>query len=329
MQKQLINTGVYAPLIEQYLSYERSLGRKMSGHEYHLHYFDKLTVERRETEVNYSQELVAAWCAQHPGETENGRFVRVGVCRSFGFFLQSLGYDAYIPRLPKYRNSFTPYIFTQAEMNRIFYECDRLQILSANRFSMKAVTPALVRMLYSTGVRIGEALNLKNMDVNLEHGVLKLYDTKNGRDRIVPMSQNMIEVCKDYMAFKERCGLGNKGTDQFFTKVNGLPFRKGAFRRIFKQILSRAGIYNEDGECPRIHDLRHTFCVNALLKLSSEGQNLYHSMPILMNYMGHTTLKATNQYVRLTQEMYPELLQKTDSTYAYLFPSISDEKINE
>ena len=48
-------------------------------------------------------------------------------------------------------------------------------------------------------------------------------------------------------------------------------------------------------------------------------------MPILMNYMGHTTLKATNRYVRLTQEMFPELLQKIDSAYASIFPSIFED----
>lgn len=46
--------------------------------------------------------------------------------------------------------------------------------------------------------------------------------------------------------------------------------------------------------------LRHTFCVNALIKMSETGNDLYHTMPILMIYMGHKTLVATNRYVRIT-----------------------------
>lgn len=325
MRKVLINTGIYANLIEQFLAHKRSLGHKMESHEHQLHMFDRLTVERRESEIGLTPELVTAWCDLHPGESENSRYVRVGVCRSFALFLQHMGYDAYVPKRPRYRSSFTPYIFTNAEMNEIFHECDKIQIHTLTKFSMRAVTPTLVRLLYSTGLRIGEALKLRNMDVDLENGVLRLYATKNGRDRITPMSQSLIEVCKDYLAFKSKCGLDNNDNDPFFSTVNGLPFTKEAFQSVFKEVLTKACIYNECGECPRIHDLRHTFCVNALLKLSSEGHDLYHSMPILMNYMGHTTLKATNRYVRLTQEMFPELLKKVNSAYACIFPSIFNE----
>ena len=45
-------------------------------------------------------------------------------------------------------------------------------------------------------------------------------------------------------------------------------------------------------------------------------------MPILMTYMGHQSLEATDRYVRLTKEMYPHLLLKMDDAYKYVFPEI-------
>jgi integrase len=69
-----------------------------------------------------------------------------------------------------------------------------------------------------------------------------------------------------------------------------------------------------------MHDLRHTFCVNALLKLSEAGMDLYYSMPVLSTYVGHKSVEATNRYVRLTSELYPQLLTKVNTAYQYIFP---------
>lgn len=71
--------------------------------------------------------------------------------------------------------------------------------------------------------------------------------------------------------------------------------------------------------------LRHTFCVNALLKMSEAGMDLYYSMPVLSTYVGHQSIEATNKYVRLTAEMYPDLLDKVNTTYKYVFPEIGIE----
>ena len=59
------------------------------------------------------------------------------------------------------------------------------------------IMPSLLRMLYGTGIRIGEALSLLNEDINLEEEYFILRDTKNGKDRIVPFSTSLAEVLKD------------------------------------------------------------------------------------------------------------------------------------
>jgi len=67
---------------------------------------------------------------------------------------------------------------------------------------------------------------------------------------------------------------------------------------------------------------RHTMCCNALLKMSEAGMDLYYSMPILSTYIGHQSIEATNKYVRLTSEIYPNLLNKVNAAYKYIFPEI-------
>ena len=208
-------------------------------------------------------------------------------------------------------------------MAAIFRECDKLTLTRHYMNSVRCTMPCLVRMLYGTGIRIGEAMKLTHRDVDFTQGVLILRECKNGQDRLVPMSLSLREICKDWVAYKERLGLSVDAGSPFFTSANGLRFSESSIYEIFRIVLQRAGIgHGGRSKGPRLHDLRHTFCVNALVKLSEEGMDLYCSMPILMTYMGHQSLEATNRYVRLTKEMYPYLLMKMDDTYKYVFPEI-------
>lgn len=314
--------GIYAELISGYVEYKRSLGYKMEDTEERLRSLDSLATERGER-GGISKGLFDAWAKPRPMESESSRYGRISIFRGFSSYLRYLGYDSYIPKLPKYRSVFTPHIYTKAEMSAIFTECDKLTVSRRYMYSCKCAMPALVRMLYGTGIRIGEAVGLTHGDVDLANGVLALRGCKNGQDRIVPLSLSLREVCKDYVAYKLSLGLGVEPHDTFFTAPDGSPCKPATVYEQFRAVLLRAGIgHGGRGEGPRLHDLRHTFCVNSLVKMSESGQDLYYSMPVLMTYMGHQSLDATNRYVRMTQEMYPGLISQVDETYKYVFPEI-------
>lgn len=68
--------------------------------------------------------------------------------------------------------------------------------------------------------------------------------------------------------------------------------------------------------------LRHTFCVKSMIHLAREGKDLYYILPILSTYIGHQSLAATDRYVRMTSEMYPDLLSQTDSICSYIFSDL-------
>ena len=56
--------------------------------------------------------------------------------------------------------------------------------------------------------------------------------------------------------------------------------------------------------------------------MSKKGLDLYYSLPILSNYLGHNSLEATDKYVRLTSEMYPELIKEVNNLCSYIFPEV-------
>lgn len=315
--------GIYAGLIGEYAAYKRALGFKMEETEERLARFDRLTIERGETVIGITKELFDQWGKIAPLESNVNRYSRTSILKGFSAYLQLKGYDSYIPKMPPYKSTFKPHIYTRNEISAIFREADKLYCHRRYTKSIKCVMPCLVRLLYSTGIRVGEALKLTHSDVCLDDGTLLLRECKNGTDRLVPMSLSMREIVRDYWTYKQSLGLRCAPEDPFFTSADGAPCTAGTVYQIFRMLVYRAGLpHGGRSKGPRVHDLRHTFCVNALVAMAEAGMDLYTSMPILMTYVGHKSLSATNRYVRITEEMYPKLISKVDETYRYVFPEI-------
>ena len=76
----------------------------------------------------------------------------------------------------------------------------------------------------------------------------------------------------------------------------------------------------------RLHDLRHTACVHALMKMVRSGKDPYCCLPILSVFMGHKSPSSTEYYLRLTEEMYPEII-KLDLSYTNSIRDIIEKGI--
>jgi integrase/recombinase XerD len=62
--------------------------------------------------------------------------------------------------------------------------------------------------------------------------------------------------------------------------------------------------------------------------MTDSGMDIYNALPILSTYVGHQSISATNMYLRLTAEMYPDLLKKVDASYNYIFPELETDQYN-
>lgn len=314
--------GIYATLIEQFISFKQNLGYKFIDAIYTYSLFDRFTIEKGVTTISVSKELADEWAIKRPNESDSTRYKRVFYLAQLSAFLNDAGYPSYIPRLPKaYRSTFTPYIFSKIELEAIFIACDKLVETNGNMNSSINVIPALFRVLYGTGIRIGEAVALKNRDVYLEDSYFIIKDSKNGKERMVPLSGSLVQVCKQYRA--SLSGIYAAG-EYFFVKRNGQKCSSKAVYEWFRKALRNANIpHGGKGKGPRLHDFRHAFSVYSLVSMADAGLDLYYSLPILSTYLGHQSLEATDRYVRLTSEMFPGLLSEVNSICAYVFPEVS------
>jgi integrase/recombinase XerD len=320
-------TGIYAPYIRQYIELKRHLGFKLRDAEYIFGQFAQLAREREETSVGISKELSDAWCRKHPNESDGTRNVRVSHISLFARFLCDTGLPSYISEVPKRSKDFVPYIFPREEMIAIFKACDSLRITRRGSDTAYAIMPTLVRLLYGTGMRLGEALNLREKDVNLAENCITVRESKNGTDRIVPITESLSEVCRCYLD-RKRMRIRAGVSDIFFVKSDNSVCFQGTAYQNFRRILWQAGIpHMGKGLGPRLHDLRHTFACHSLAAMEESGLDIYHSMPVLSTYLGHRTLESTDKYVRLTAEMYPKLIKGANDTCSYVYPSAEEEDV--
>ena len=109
--------------------------------------------------------------------------------------------------------------------------------------------------------------------------------------------------------------------DYLFVSSANEPLKRNAVYVKFREMLFKCGISHEGrGKGPRVHDLRHTFAVHCLQKWIRNGIPLSAALPRLSTYLGHSDMSATEKYLRLTSEVYPEISRTLSREYGNLIP---------
>jgi integrase len=264
-----------------------------------------------------SKEIVDKWIAKNPDEKPQTQIGRITAIREFGKYLDSIGVSAYTPppRTGARVQRYIPYIFTHSEIQKLFAAADNYRI-SRQYPQSHLIAPAIIRLLYGTGIRISEALALQTTDVNYRAGVIKIIDSKFGKDRLIPLSASLTDYLMDY-AQKA------KPTNIFFPNRKGGKLTTNGMYAMFRRILWASGIsHGGRGNGPRLHDLRHTFSAHSIAQMVKQEIDLYVALPILAKYLGHEKLSTTNQYVRLTAEAFPEIIKSVEEKCGFIFPKI-------
>ncbi len=317
--------SIYAPYFKQFVTQKKGLGYVPLRTEWIFLEFDKFFIDNNISTLGITSQQVEQWRTTRLNDAPSTIYTKYSILSQFCRYMCRVGYDCYIPRLPlnPSKNSFTPYIFSKREIADIFQACDNMRLYDKHMSTILFFVPIIIRLLYATGLRISEAIALKNKDVDFNGRWLYVRKSKNGGERIAPMSDSLIDVLKQYLHYRDRMPILhiNDANEYFFVSPEGTNCRQGSVYNWFKKALAISGIPhigNHHG--PRVHDLRHTFAVHSLVQMAKSGKDLYYSLPLLSTCLGHKSLDATDKYVRLTSEMYPDLLKDEKGICAYVFP---------
>ncbi len=189
------------------------------------------------------------------------------------------------------------------EVSDVEHMHDAIKELDATEPWIAARDWALVLLIFGCGLRISEALSLKNIDIINRPDSLRIMG-KGGKERIVPVLPAVLDAIDKYIKLRP---FGNDTEDELFRSVRGLPMSA----RMAEKVVERLRHYLQLPDYVTPHALRHTFAT-ALLAGGADLRSL-------QELLGHSSLSTTQLYTKVN-------MAEIMSAYEHAHPRAHDEE---
>ena len=302
--------------------------RRLSGTDYQsqaqlLGYFDRFLVEQGVAEPRITREITDAYQRTLGHLAPRSQENRLCVVRQFCEYLTRSDPQGYIPE--RLRS-----IPSEEARPRHIYSTTQVQTLLAAASELSppgSLRPetyqTLLGLLYSTGIRIGEALALNLEDFHTDQPSLWIAEGKFRKARWVPLSSSTSHALQQYV--QRRQGISPRSPDSpLFLNQRSRRLHYATVNHTFRYLLQQSGIPHHKHTGPRIHDLRHAFAVHRLLAWYRDGQDVNARLPWLATYMGHVDIHSTQVYLRPTAELMEQVDQRFYQHYLQYVQSQGD-----
>jgi len=252
---------------------------------------------------------VYAWLDHETAIGAKGLPAKASAIRQFGSYLCAMDNKAFVlpEKFATNSKGFMPYIFTDSELTSLFMGIDRLSV-DANEPFLYEIAPVLFRLIYTCGLRPNEGRELLCENIDLDSGEILITHTKQRKERIVVMSNNMRAMCLKYGLRRKIFGVGSP---YFFPSKDGSTLKGtkvlAALNRAWT--LATCTPHSPIPQRIRIYDLRHRFASACLNRWLDEKRDLMVMLPYLCAYMGHRSMNETAYYIHIL----PENLSKSPS----------------
>jgi integrase/recombinase XerD len=153
---------------------------------------------------------------------------------------------------------------------------------------------AMLELLYATGLRVSELINLKQSQVNFNQGVLRIIG-KGDRERLIPLGDESQRWLRDFIDGPRMEILLERQTDYLFPTRRGDRMTRQAFWHIIKRYAQKSGIDKKMSP----HSLRHAFATHLL----NRGADLR----VVQLLLGHSDLSTTQIYTHVARERLKDL----------------------
>jgi len=213
---------------------------------------------------------------------------KISSIKSFYIFLVKRNFvknsplnDLVTPKQEKY----LPESMSEAEVDKLLNSPD-----VTNKIENR--DKAMIEMLYATGMRISELVNLKMTDVDMKRCVVKVFG-KGSKERLVPFGETALDSLRSYLNEREQ-----SSSKEIFLSNRGKKMTRVAFWQRVKVYLIRENLKNSISP----HTLRHAFATHLL----NRGADL-RSVQLLL---GHSDLSTTQIYTHIAKQRLSDVLKK-------------------
>jgi integrase/recombinase XerD len=287
--------------VADYLSLRRGLGFKLEKHEVCLREFVSFLKKRGTSRI--TTQLALQFAALHRDQQPAEWAVRLSIVRGFACYHSGIDPATEIPPpglLPNRPSRAQPYLYSEEEIRRLLTAAENLSSVCSLR---PQTYYCLLGLLVVTGMRLGEVINLQLQDVDWSEGMLTIRHTKFGKSRLIPLHSSTQKILAEYANHRDRFFAG-RAVQHFFVSSRGNRLDKGDIHRTFYVLSRQIGLRAPAASRgPRLHDFRHRFAVQTLLRWYRRGEDPERRLPILSTYLGHSHVTDTYWYLTNTPEL--------------------------
>lgn len=307
--------SILASEMEAFLKFKQNLGQPYIRGLYTLRSFDCYLAEHNRGHGPLDwQGLLSGWLSRVPARKSITVTCELAAIRQFCLFRQRYDPGSFVPDRGLARQTtktkFLPHVLSSSQVAELFERSRKLKDLPLRRSGMRA----LICMLYSTGLRLGEALRLRWADVHWKERCFFIRMSK-GRSRWVPFRVDLGKELEKYIAERRRY-IGQSPESFLLCHADGRPYSVLSASCTIRKLMRQAGFKPAEGRFgPRPHDLRHGFARERLRLWYRSGADLQRRLPDLSVYLGHQNLLGTEIYLKAA----PELLAVASRRMSKLF----------
>ena len=286
--------------VRAYLALRRGLGCRLDGQRNILLSFGRF-LDGLPHRGPITTEVALQWAEAPQSKDPDRTAQRLGTIR--GFLRHRAGFDPKTEVPPTQLlgcgiRRKPPHIYSQTEEQALLHSCRMLRPHGGLR---PHTFETLFSLLLSTGLRISEAIHLKDRDVDLNTGVLTVRDGKFGKSRFVPLHPTAVQPLGQYLLHRDEAA---PTSSSFFRTeyYSSLPYYgvRTAFDWL-REHLEWTAVGRS--RRPRIQDMRHTFAVRCLLRWYREGIHPDRKIAHLATYLGHAEVRDTYWYLTAVPEL--------------------------
>ncbi len=294
--------------VDDYLAERRRLGFELSTMGLALASFTRYADSVRH-QGPLTVDLMAEW-ARHDKQSRNDPRTwarRLKLLRPFARHLRQFDPRTEVPDESVFGpvpGRVAPHIYREDEIVDLLAAARELRPHGGLR---PATFETLFGLLASAGLRISEALDLQDADVDLKRAMLTVRQTKFAKSRQLPLHPSTAEALDRYRRLRVRQVRTTTETP-FFVSTRGRrlgePLGDRQVHRVFNELRDRLGWGNRGAhDAPRIHDLRHSFAVRRVLLWHAQGADVDQKMLSLSTYLGHAKVSNTYWYLSAVPEL--------------------------
>jgi integrase/recombinase XerD len=296
--KMVLFVSSLADSMYDFVNFKQLQGYDYTGQGTRLYRFDRFLDRRNYTENILTKEIIFQY---NRGNIHLKPATGAGlysIVRNFSKYLNMFKPGSYV--LPAGNMRFQArkryYLYSIKEI------CILIEAARSQKYRDSAMSQSLsflIGLLYTTGLRLNEALKLTVEDIDFKNKTLFIRKGKFAKDRYVVLHHTVVSHLYEWINVRKTFRL-TENENILFTDAGGIPIKDYRIQGFFHKLIVKHMIGHNAADVPRLHDLRHTYACNCVNRWREKGDDINAKLPVLSTAMGHVDISSTQIYLHIT-----------------------------